>query len=140
VFLNSGGHISDPLYTVNSFPLYIYRKRGVFALFIVVFITCLTYVITDNYFFAIISFLVLSMPVVNFLFPTKYLFYEDYLTKRVILHWQKFSYVDFESFDSGTGGILLKRKDGKGEEKIIISDEEERKKIIEFLKVRPPFL
>ncbi len=125
-----------PLYEVSSFPLTHYWKKGVFSVLVILFVTFLAQYLLGSIILSIIALLVMAMPVVNFLVPSRYLFFEDRYLIKILLTEKCFYYSDYKLFTLGSDGILPIKKSNKACEYIYIFNSNLKNEIHDFLIAR----
>lgn len=121
---------------VTSYPLTYYKIKGVFALAVILSVMAIVYIVSANWFFMVIAFLVLALPSVNFLFPSTYVFSEDSFERTIIFQKKVYYYDDFASIGEGKDGILLFKRNNKPIDYIYIFDPEIRRVVLGKLKDR----
>ena len=134
-----GANVEKSMIEFRSFPALFYWKKGIFAASVILFVVYLTFVYSGNPVFPMIAFLVLTMPLVNFLFPSKYCFSGDRFLKMQLFNRQEFRYDDFKAFHIMKDGLLPIKKKGKSGDFIYVFDRQVMKELTGFLKEKVPF-
>lgn len=126
--------MSEEKIKVTSWPLTFFRKKGVFAVVVILLVMLLTYLATSNILFTVIAFFVLAGPNVSFLFPTTLEFGEESFTKLQVLQTKTYKYNEFKGFREGAEGLLFIKNNGKTLPFMFVLDEEKRSSIVKLLK------
>ncbi len=125
-----------PKFDIKSFPLKIFWKRGVLAVFVILVCVILTHIILAKYVVSIMAFLILTMPVVNFVFPSRTLFFEDYFEKIQLFQNIQFDYSKYKFFETRQNGVVFFKNKRRAGEMIYIFDNELKNSIVAFLKTK----
>ncbi|MCK5074088.1 MAG: hypothetical protein KAQ98_11730 [Bacteriovoracaceae bacterium] len=116
----------------KSYPLAAYPLRGFFAIAVIILVVALSYLLTGYAILPIFAFLICTMPVVNFLFPSKYTFEDDELRKFQIGYDKRIKLSQYQDFIVGKDGILIVKNKRKNEY-IYIFNEDIKSKVRAFL-------
>ncbi|MBF0300706.1 MAG: hypothetical protein HQK51_18475 [Oligoflexia bacterium] len=99
------------IYEVKSFPLLFYWKKGLLTIIVVLLITIFTFVVLKGLFYAILAALVVLLPLVNFIFPSRTIFHSDYAIKEQLLLKKTLNYNSFDDIVLLEDGIFFYKKE-----------------------------
>lgn len=121
----------EPIKVIHSYPLLVYKRKGIFSIILIVSFSVASYVLTHNFLVFILSFLIMTMPVVTFLFPSTYRFFETEFIKEQLYSPLTVPYNKYKKFKVLEDGVLLFKK--RRNEYLYIFNEEDRKLVREVL-------
>jgi len=91
----------------SVYPLMAYPLRGFFSLIMIMLFTALSYALVQHIVMPVFTFLILSMPIVNFIFPSKYILEDEAFKKIQLFQEKKTGWDTFASYMVMDDGILL---------------------------------
>jgi len=89
------------------YPLMAYPLRGFFSLVMIVLFTALSYILVKHIVMPIFTFLIICMPIVNFIFPSKYILEDEGFKKIQLFQEKKMGWNQFASYLVTNDGVLL---------------------------------
>jgi len=114
-----------------------YPLRGFFSLIMIMLFTALSYALVQHIVMPVFTFLILSMPIVNFIFPSKYILEDEAFKKIQLFQEKKTGWDTFASYMVMDDGILLISKLARRHnEYIYIFEKQYFVEIEEFLKAK----
>ncbi|MBF0360148.1 MAG: hypothetical protein HQK49_04015 [Oligoflexia bacterium] len=146
--MSSTSIIYELKYEVKSFPLIFYWKKGLLTILVVLLVAIFTYLVLKSLLYAIFAILVILLPVVNFIFPSRLKFYSTYVIKEQLLLKTELNYNDFDDIilledglffykeinNSKKGFSAFRNRSRNKSEYLYIFDNDLRNKIFNLIK------